>query len=406
MGKNFSEEDDALLAELGVAVESKKASKYTPDEERIIAGFEEIQSFIEEHGRAPRQGEDKGIFERLYAVRLECIRALQGRSRELVQALDYQGLLADGVTRVLPSADLENLDDDALLAELGVEARASSMMELKHVRSSAEKKAAEEVAVRDKCEDFSSFKPLFNQVQNELASGMLVARQIRKDTGFSKTDVEAGRFYILGGQLCYVAAVGEPIKAPNGEPDARLRVIFSNGTESNLLLRSLQRALYKDEASRMIFNPRAAGTLFADEEVDSDDQASGTIYVLRSKAQLPIVIEHGDTLHKIGVTTGKVKQRIANAKLDPTFLMADVEIIATYDLFNINPSKLEKLIHRIFDPARLEIEIIDRFGKAIKPKEWFLVPLGVIEEAIEKIQDGSISDYIYEPEQARLKRVG
>jgi hypothetical protein len=92
---------------------------------------------------------------------------------------------------------------------------------------------------------------------------------------------------------------------------------------------------------------------------------SGTIYVLRSKSSLPIVTENRDVLHKIGVTSGKVERRIANAKLDPTFLMAEVEIVATYELYNINRSKLENLIHRIFDPVRLDIEIKDRFGKPL-----------------------------------------
>jgi hypothetical protein len=117
---------------------------------------------------------------------------------------------------------------------------------------------------------------------------------------------------------------------------------------------------------------------------------------------LPIVADNRDVLHKIGVTSGKVERRIANAKLDPTFLMADVEIVATYELFNINRSKLENLIHRIFDPARLDIEIKDRFGNPITPREWFLAPLFAIDNAVEKIRDGSIADYRYDPQQASL----
>ena len=57
--------------------------------------------------------------------------------------------------------------------------------------------------------------------------------------------------------------------------------------------------------------------------------------------------------------------------------MADVEIVATYELYNINRTKLENLIHRVFDPARLDIEIKDRFGNPVIPREWFLVPLFV-----------------------------
>jgi hypothetical protein len=179
-------------------------------------------------------------------------------------------------------------------------------------------------------------------------------------------------------------------------------VIFDNGTESNLLMRSLQRALHKDEAGRRITDP-AAGPLFASENAEGD-LASGTIYVLRSKSDHPVVAAHRDVLHKIGVTGGDVAPRIANAKLDPTFLMADVKIVATYELYNINRIKLENLIHRIFDVARLNIEIKDRFGQPVIPREWFLVPLFVVDEAVERIKDGTITGYVYDPKAAALMR--
>ncbi|MCA9474108.1 MAG: GIY-YIG nuclease family protein [Nitrospira sp.] len=396
MAKEFTEDDDALLAELGVEVEAKKVGSRTPREERIIAGFEEIQRFVEKHGEAPQHGEERDIFERIYAVRLDRIRE-QADCRALVEPMDHQGLLA-GEVRV-HSEISDEIDDDALLAELGVEAE--PITELKHVRSSAEKRAAEEIANREKCEDFHKFKPLFDSVQDELDSGVRITRQIRKNAGFLKADVKAGDFFILGGQTAYVAEKGEPIKAPNGEFDARLRVIYSNGTESNLLLRSLQRALYKDEASRRISDSSPSGPLF-DSVTDDDDEASGTVYVLRSKSDLPLVKEHRDVLHKIGVTSGKVERRIANAKIDATFLLADVEIVATYELYNINRTKLENLIHRIFDSARLDIEIKDRFGNPVVPREWFLVPFKVVDEAVERIKDGSIKNCMYDPQQARL----
>lgn len=139
MAKEFTQEDDALLAELGVEVETKKAVTRTPREERIIAGFEEIQRFAEEHGSAPQHGEERDIFERLYAVRLDRIRELQ-ECRELVDSLDETGLMT-GAAKA-PLADAEELDDDALLAELGIEVEAPPITELKHVRSTAEKKAA------------------------------------------------------------------------------------------------------------------------------------------------------------------------------------------------------------------------------------------------------------------------
>ncbi len=392
MAKQFTEEDDELLSELGVEVETQKAGSRTPREERIIAGFEEIQRFVGEHGRSPQHGEGRDIFERLYAVRLDRIRE-QGDCRSLVADLDHQGLLAGGGQ--VQDTKIDELDDDALLAELGVDAAAPAIAELRHVRSSAEKQAAEEIANRERCEDFDKFKPLFEKVKRELESGARESRVIRKDAGFLKADIKAGDFFILGGQTLLVADVGEAIKAPNGETDARLRVIYSNGTESNLLLRSLQRAIYKDEASRMITDP-GAGPLFSDEAQD-DDMASGTIYVLRSRSDHPTIVQNRTVLHKIGVTGGNVEQRVANAKFDPTYLLADVEVVATYELYNINRTKLENLIHRVFGPARLDIEIKDRFGNPVAPREWFLVPLFVIDQVIDKIKSGTVGNWVYDP---------
>jgi hypothetical protein len=182
-----------------------------------------------------------------------------------------------------------------------------------------------------------------------------------------------------------------------------LRVIYDNGTESDLLMRSFQRALHRDTAARIITNP-GFGPLFA-EEPESDDLACGTIYVLRSKSEHPLIAANRDVLHKIGVTGGKVEARIANAKLDPTFLMADVEVIATYELHSINRIKLENLIHRVFDPAQLDIEIRDRFGNPVKPREWFLVPLFIVDEVVERIKNGTITEYVYDPSAARLVKL-
>jgi hypothetical protein len=389
---------DELRDELADFAQPEKKVGRGPREERIIAGFEEIQRFTDEHGRAPQHGEDHDIFERLYAVRLDRLRALE-ECRLLLASLDRQGLLSSAEDDA-PAMPAEEMDADALMAELAGAAGASEITELRHVRSTAEKRAAEEIANREPCPDFERFKPLFEQVRIDLDSGVRTTRQFVKDAGFLKADIIEGQFFILGGQVAYVAEVGETFRAPNGETDARLRVVYSNGTESNLLRRSLQRALYKDEAGRRITEP-SAGPLFAGES-DDEDIASGTIYVLRSKSDHPLVSANRDVLHKIGVTGGDITRRLANARLDPTFLMAEVEVVATYTLYNINRVKLENLIHRIFAPAQLDIEIKDRFGNPIVPREWFLVPRFVVDDAVERIKDGTITDYIYDPVSARL----
>lgn len=395
MAKGITDEDDALLDELGVDVETKKEASRTPREERVIAGFEEIQRFVEQHGHAPQHGEDRDIFERLYAVRLDRLRELAD-CRTLLEHLDHQGLLAGA--QPAPAGVPDELDDDELLAQLGLDTAApADITELRHVRSAAEKRVAEEIANRETCEDFDSFKPLFEQVQKELSAGLRQTRRFER-----KSEIAPGRFYILGGQKAYVATMEQPATNEHGNIDARLRVIFDNGTESNLLMRSLQKALQQDPAGRRIVES-SAGPLFADQN-EEGDEASGIVYVLRSKSDHPAVAAHRDVLHKIGVTGGDVARRLANARLDPTFLMADVEIVATYELFNINRTRLENLIHRIFGAARLDVEIKDRFGQPVIPREWFLVPLFVVDEAIEKIRDGTITGYAYDPKTASLTR--
>lgn len=388
--------DRELLDALGVEANPKKQAKRTPREERIIAGFEEIQKFVEKHERPPAHGENNDIFERLYAKRLDQVRKLE-ECRNLLKDLDHQGLL--GGSSEEAEAPLEDMDDEELLSQLGVAGQAEvDVTELRHVKPRAEVKAAEEVANRTRCEDFEIFKPIFDAVQQELDSGARETRPFKDDAAVRK-----GELFILAGQKVYVAEVGEEFHSEaQNRKDARIRAIYDNGTESNLLATSLQRALQKDEHGRRITDS-AAGPLFSGAS-EEDDLASGTIYVLRSKSDHPVVSESRDVVHKIGVTGGDVKKRIANAKLDPTFLMADVEVVATYKLFNINRSKLENLIHKFFEPARLEIEIKDRFGNPIVPREWFLVPFFAIDEAVEKIKDGTIGDYGYDVENAKILR--
>jgi len=383
---------DELRAELDEFAQPEKRGGRSPREERIIAGFEEIQRFVEQHGRAPRHGEDKDIFERLYAVRLGRLRALE-ECRTLLAPLAYQGLLS--AAEVPQAEPAETMDDDELLAELEGAAGSSGITGLRHVRSRAEIRAAEEIATREKCEDFDRFQSLFKQAESDIKSGVRQTRPFGRDASITK-----GNFFILGGQLVYVAEMGEIFRTPNGEQDARLRVIYSNGAESNLLLRSLQRALYKDEAGRRLTDPDM-GPLFS-EAWEEDDIESGTIYVLRSLSNHPFIAEHRELIHKIGVTGGKIESRIANASRDATYLLADVEVVASYKLAGINRTKLENLFHRIFAPAQLDLTIHDRFGNPVRPREWFLVPLHVIDEMVQRIRDGSISAVTYDPKTARL----
>jgi len=387
-----------ILGELGVEVETKKKTKFTPKEERIIAGFEEIQGFVEEHGHAPQHGEDKDVFERLYAVRLDQIKK-QKECLDLVSELDYQGLLSGESIAVESEKALDN--DADILAELGVEApKESDLTHLKYVKSYAQKKIekADEIGTRESCKDFEKFKPIFEAVQEDIKTGR------RKTLPFNKDGtIEEGNLFILSGQKALVASVGEQFIGKDGRKEYRLRVVFDNGVESNQLMRSLQKRLWEDESGRRI-SDTSYGPLF-DNVANEEDLTSGTIYVLRSKSDYPQIAENREVVHKIGVTGGNVKKRIANAKLDPTFLMADVEIVATYELYNINRSKLEKLLHNFFVNVKLNIKVIDRFGSPVIPQEWFLVPLFIIDQVVEKITDGSIQEYEYSPEKTELMKI-
>ena len=198
----------------------------------------------------------------------------------------------------------------------------------------------------------------------------------------------------------HVAEVGDPLKTSSGHDDARLRVIYSNGTESNLLLRSLQKALYKDKTGRRLTDTDM-GPLFGDTP-EPDDIETGTLYVLRSRSTHPFVTAHRELIHKIGVTGGTVETRLAGARNDSTYLLAEVEVVATYTLHNLNRVKLENLFHRLFGAAQLDLTIEDRFGNPVKPRESFLVPLHVIDQAVERIRTGTLTGVVYDPQLAQL----
>jgi T5orf172 domain len=386
-------DDDELLDALGVEVTPLKVSSRTPKEERIIAGFEDILRFHQANGRVPLHGEERDIFERLYAVRLDQLRKLP-EAQTLLAEMDAAGWLAGGSAIC---ANVDALDEDALLAELGVGDPFDDQDDitvLRHVRSSVEKRAAEAIADRTPCADFDQFQPLFEQAERELKAGVRQALRFGRDAS-----IVCGNYFIVGGVLVYVADVGEMYQI-SGHDDARLRVIYSNGTESNLLLRSLQKALYKDDTGRRLTDSNM-GPLFGDAP-EPDDIETGTIYVLRSLSSHPFVAEHRELIHKIGVTGGNVETRIASADKDATYLLADVEVVATYTLHNLNRIKLENIFHRVFGAAQLDLTIADRFGHPVKPREWFLVPLHLIDEAVGRIRDGSITEVVYDPKTARL----
>jgi hypothetical protein len=386
---------DELLDELGVELADEQTGGYTARQERIIAGFEDILRFYEANGHAPRHSHDGDIFERIYAVRLDQLRKLPPEDLSLLIPMDANQVLSGAGT----AKPIESLEDEDLLAELE-EPAAVDIGVLRHVKPLQERTdLPDQIADRFPCKDFARFSPLFDQAQSELTSGIREAKRFIKDAS-----IEPGDFFILSGQLVYVDSVGESWRREsNGATDARLRVIYANGTESNLLLRSLQRGLYKDENGRRLTQANL-GPLF-DNSIEPDDIPSGTIYVLRSLSTQPEIAAIRDVLHKIGVTGGRVEDRISNAEKDATYLLAPVEVVATWKLANIKRFKFEQTIHRIFASAQLQLRLPDRFGIPVEPREWFVVPLPVINEVMERIQDESITGFVYDSALGKLKPV-
>jgi hypothetical protein len=390
---------DDLAEGLSEFAQPKKKQSRTPVEDRIVSGFEEILRFVEENGHQPSNFPEKDIFERLLAVRLDALRS-NSQARELLLEMDDLKLLSAEIKSHEVSS--ESFDVDELGEALSSDFANNELTQLKHVRTAAEKKAAEEIASRTACQDFEKFEALFRTVRDEISSGQRLTGPFGKET-----QVEQGDFFIVDGLTAFVASIdAEFFNEGQDRYDARLRVIFSNKTESNLLRTSLQKALHKDPLSRRVARDKE-DDLFAKmgSTFEVGDAETGTIYVLRSDSDEDFISKNRQLIHKIGVTGGKIESRIANAKHDATFLLADVEVVRTYKLVGIDRKKLEHLLHRFFSAARIELEIKDRFGNPVKPKEWFLVPLNVIDEVVELLRNGQLVDFVYDVQSASLKKL-
>ena len=372
--------DDPLgLLEVSVT-KSKRLSHYAIYYET----FEELKSFIENNGSEP-DIEASNIHEAKLAARLSKLRSTP-EALEALAPFDTEGLLGN---EPLGEKKTELTIDDVLSSDLLADD--NDIFNLKHVTVGTKSQTASaDMATRKKCMDFDSFKPLFVRIQKELDEGTL------ETTGINGiAEIQKGHAFILSGLIAYVAEMGEKHERRKGHHNARMRVVYSNGMESNLLLRSFGAALYKDKSARAIV-PKDSGPLFVEE--DSPLYKTGIVYVLRSKSEEPSIAKHRDYLHKIGVTTSDVKKRVSNAAKDATYLLADVEVVAEFTLYNMNLQATEKLLHTFFREAQADIQIPDRFGNMVKPKEWFFLPLDIIKEAIKLLRENAINNCRYDPQ--------
>lgn len=371
--RKLIEDDDLGLLD----VKPLQSGAVTP-EERRIEKFYKISDFYRVHGREPRK-DPENMQEATLAMSLAGFR--QDRAAiETLQALDEFGLLAP---EEIPES-LEDIfaDDDSGILD---EDDASDIFQLRHVPNKLD--LPDYIAQREPCEDFEQFEPLFKACHQELRAGKRQLLQFANEQ-----QIEKGQFFVLKGIMAYVAEVGDK-ENKGGKINARLRCIFENGTESDMLLRSLARELYKDGRRITEHEDRLIKEMA---EVTEEDHASGCIYVLKSLSQQEGIGDEPD-LYKIGYSKGSVEERIQHAADDPTYLMAPVQIVTSFQCYNLNPQKLELMLHKFFGQVCLEVDVFDASKKRHTPREWFIAPLPVIEEAIRLIISSEITEYRYDP---------
>ena len=375
---NFLSENDPL----GL-LNSAKPQKPKANRSVLLNNFEEIVNFFEEYNREPCDS-PTDIKEFQLFHRLKVIRSNAEMVKEL-KSYDMYGLLNGESVSTITLDDLLNDDPLNLLSGDMDE----SIFDLRNVRKS-ERIAPEYISRRQFCQDFELYKPMFDALHQELESGE------RKLAIYHPEDLKPNRFYVLGGIILFLKSVEGSVSTYNyssggrDRSDGRTFCIFDNGTTSDMLYRSLDKALRKDGYS---ISDKLQPSLVAD-AVNEEDLSMGYVYILRShNAKLKDI----SNVYKIGSTTNTVSERIRNAPNEPTYLYSGVDIIETYRCFNMHPRELEDRLHTFFDKVRLNINIPDERGVVISPREWFRVKLAVIGEAVELIINKSITDYVYDP---------
>jgi len=397
---------DDPLGLLNVTV--SRASTPTADE-RLLSGFQAVEAFVSKNGREPdKDAED--LREATLAVRLAAIRA-NPEHRDTLAQHDSLGLLSantdtDAQTATHPpsgvteAAELDNasslndiLDSDPF-GLLSIDAEAESIFDMTHVSETEEKERPEEIAKRTVCDDFYRFERLFNEVRKDIRNGNAETVPFKKES-----QIDEGDMFILNGMICIADQVGKESVGAGTKFNPRLRVVFDNGTESNLLLRSLARALYKDETGRRILQHEKALDRLAG--LTHRDQKTGTIYILRSLSDDP-VLKQVRNLHKIGYTEKDLDKRLSGAERQQTYLEAPVKVAASFDCYNLDPHRFERLIHAILHNQRVNVTLHSRDGGTYRPREWFDVELNTAREIVTRIIDGSIIRYRMDNTTGRL----
>lgn len=348
----------------------------TPDK-RLEDSFLEINDFYSERRRIPMV-ETPDINERKLGVRLRAL-ILDDTKVEALKKLDTHDLL-----KTAPPPD--NLNEIFSGDKLGLLDDPTGVLTIRNVPTNIKK--AENIARAHKSKDFAKYEQGFKDIHARLKSGKFIRTSIS-----SEDQVQKGRYFVFNGVLAFVENREENFDS-NGKKNAGLHVIYENGTESNILLRSFARTLYRaKEAARIV--PADYQIKPEWQYVTEEDQVTGRIYILKSLSKEPR-IQDLQNLYKIGYTTGEVEARIRNAEVDSTYLMAPVEIVASYKCLNMNTQKLEHLIHRFFSEVKLEMTLTSPDGKSYVPSEWYVVPLDVLDRVVNLIINGEIVSYRYD----------
>lgn len=373
---------------LGLLKANPISTPITSDQ-RLITSFEEINNFFDKHKKEPSETTD--IIERKLFSRLNEIRKDPFKIKVLKQ-FDKFNLLKE-IKEIKTIDDI--LENDYLgILDSSIE---EEIFKLENVSQNLKRNKTDFVARRTPCKNFVNYENKFKEVHKDIKEGK------RKLLIFKEQDLKEGRYFVLDGILLFLEKVGSEKRIFNDKSqgqrvraDSRILCIFENGLESNMYLRSLQKQLYQNGSYVSETNEEALNTFNENlGKLVTEDKKTGYVYILNSLSQ-DIRIKSIKNLHKIGYCTTSVEQRIANAKLDPTFLMSDVKIIQIYEIHNVNPQKFENLIHSFFRKRCLDISIVDLNGENTKPKEWYVVPFRVIDRVISLLENGEIVNYRYD----------
>lgn len=367
-----------------LAVDEPKATPVSPQDSRLIDSFQEISDFYETNQRCPELGDDIGEYR--LASRLAAIKKDPKKVKTLLP-YDYYNLLESEETK---SVSVEELISDDPLGLLDGDDEADSIYTLSHVKPS-ERLRPDYIAHRKVCKDFDLYEEAFKRIHDDLEHGR------RRLVEFKEGDLHEGCYYVLRGVVLYLEqnlAVKQKIEYKSGTKvrrEGRTRCIFDNGTESSMLYRSLGKALKLDGFCISDLIEQSESSV----NIDSTDVQNGYIYVLRSLSRAP-QIRSIRNLYKIGYCSGDVTTRIKSAVHEPTYLMNDVEVVLTVRCYNLDVPYLEASIHSFFSNVNVYFEVRDDEGVMHYPKEWFTVPLNIIEEAIPLIVDKKIDSYRYD----------